>query len=307
MGTTSNAFENSFNTSEEFAISCRYTSTRSQKFFFDNIKIDGTSFVDTFATPQLNDIVINEVLFNPQDGDNDFVEIFNKSNKTLNIKNLMLGNYYGGKPDNFKTISSGFYLMKPNEIIVLTNSLSDLLFYHSQALEERVFELESMPSYNNQEGSVVIMADSIIIDEFNYHENLHFPYLNSVDGVSLERIDTEIESQRNDNWHSASEGSGFNSPTLENSQKTQANNKVGQIVLSPDILSPDNDGIDDILQIDIDIAKQGYSARILIFDAQGRLVKDLANNVFLGTNNTFYWNGLNQNEEALQRGRYIVY
>jgi hypothetical protein len=302
-----NAFENSFNTSEEFAISCRYTSTRSQKFFFDNIKIDGTSFVDTFATPQLNDIVINEVLFNPQDGDNDFVEIFNKSNKTLNIKNLMLGNYYGGKPDNFKTISSGFYLMKPNEIIVLTNSLSDLLFYHSQALEERVFELESMPSYNNQEGSVVIMADSIIIDEFNYHENLHFPYLNSVDGVSLERIDTEIESQRNDNWHSASEGSGFNSPTLENSQKTQANNKVGQIVLSPDILSPDNDGIDDILQIDIDIAKQGYSARILIFDAQGRLVKDLANNVFLGTNNTFYWNGLNQNEEALQRGRYIVY
>ena len=78
------------------------------------------------------------------------------------------------------------------------------------------------------------------------------------------------------------------------------------MVLSPDILSPDNDGIDDILQIDIDIAKQGYSARILIFDAQGRLVKELANNVFLGTNNTFYWNGLNQNEEALQRGRYIV-
>ena len=301
-----NAFENSFNTSEAFAISCTYTSTRSQKFFFDNIKIHGTSFVDTFATPQLNDIVINEVLFNPKDGDNDFVEIYNRSNKPLNIKNLMLGNYYGGRPDNFKPISTGFYLMKPNEIIVLTNSISDLLFYHSQALEERIFELESMPNYNNQEGSVILMVDSIIIDEFSYHENLHFPFLNSVDGVSLERIDTEVGSQRSDNWHSASEGSGFSSPTLENSQRNHRINKVDQMVLSPEIISPNNDGIDDFLQINIDIAEQGYNARILIFDAKGRLINQLVNNAFLGTKNTFYWNGLNQNEEALKKGRYIV-
>jgi hypothetical protein len=218
----------------------------------------------------------------------------------------MLGNYYGGRPDNFKPISHGFYLMKPNEIIVLTNSLSDLLLYHPQAVEKRVFGLESMPAYNNQNGTVVLMADSIIIDEFNYHEGLHFPYLNSIDGVSLERVNTEIESQRNDNWHSASEGAKFSSPTLENSQKTQANNTEDIMTLSPKIISTDNDGIDDVLQISIHLRQQGYNDNILIFDAQGRLINQLVTNAFLGTNNTFYWNGLDQNGQALQRGRYII-
>lgn len=299
-------FDNSFNMSDTFAISCTYTSTRSQKFFFDNIIVSGNSFIDTFANPQPNDIVINEVLFNPIDGDNDFVEIYNRSPKSLNINTLMLGNYYGGRPDNFKPISHGFYLMKPNEIIVLTNSLSDLLLYHPQAVEKRVFELESMPAYNNQNGTVVLIADSIIIDEFNYHEGLHFPYLNSIDGVSLERVNTEIESQRNDNWHSASEGANFSSPTLENSQKTQANNTEDIMTLSPKIISADNDGIDDVLQISIHLRQQGYNDNILIFDAQGRLINQLVTNAFLGTNNTFYWNGLDQNGQALQRGRYII-
>ncbi|MEJ6711492.1 MAG: lamin tail domain-containing protein [Flavobacteriales bacterium] len=299
-------FDNSFSMSETFAISCTYTSTRAQKFFFDNISVSGTSFVDTFATPQLNDIVINEVLFNPIDGDNDFVEIYNRSAKTLNIKNLMLGNYYSGRPDNFKTINTGFYLMSPSEIIVLTSSVSDLLFYHSEALNEKVFELESMPAFNNQDGTVVLMADSIIIDAFSYHEDMHFPYLNSLDGVSLERIDIELESQRNDNWHSASEGAGFSTPTLENSQKTQQNYSIDKIVLTPNLISPNNDGVDDILQIDIDQIEQGYNGNILIFDSQGRLINELVNNVFLGTKNTFYWDGLNQNGQAVQTGRYIV-
>ncbi|MDA8956390.1 lamin tail domain-containing protein [Flavobacteriales bacterium] len=300
------AFDKSFNMSERFAVSCIYTSTRSERFFFDNIVVNGTSFVDTFATPLPNDIVINEILFNPVDGDNDFVEIYNRSSKTLNIKDLMLGNYFGGRPDNFKDISNGFYLMKPAEIIVLSSSLSDLLFYHPQAMEERVFELESMPGYNNQEGTVVLAIDSTIIDVFSYHEDLHFPYLNSVDGVSLERIDTEIQSNRNDNWHSASEGADFSSPTLENSQKTQPNNGEDKMKLSPKIISPDNDGIDDVLQIDIEVTEQGYNASILIFDSKGRLINQLVNNAFLGTKNTFYWDGLNQNRQAVQTGRYIV-
>lgn len=300
------AFDKSFNMSESIGISCTYTSTRSEKFFFDNIIVSGTSFVDTFATPLPKDIVINEILFNPVDGDNDFVEIYNRSSKTLNIKDLMLGNYFGGRPDNFKEISNGFYLMKPAEIIVLSSSLSDLMFYHPQAIEERVFELESMPSYNNQDGTVVLTIDSTIIDAFSYHEDLHFPYLNSVDGVSLERIDTEIESNRKDNWHSASEGAHFSSPTLENSQKTQANNGKDKIKLNPKIISPNNDGIDDILQIDIEVSEQGYNASILIFDSKGRLINQLVNNAFLGTKNTFYWNGLNQNGQAVQTGRYIV-
>ena len=300
------SFENSFNMSQSFAISCTYTTTRSQEFFFDNISISGTSFIDTFDVPKVNDIIINEILFNPIDGDNDFVEIYNRSNKTLNIQNLSLGNYYGGRPDNFKVIKSNFHLIEPSEIIVLSSSLENLIFYHPDAVVDKVIELENMPSYNNDEGTVVLTLDTTIIDEFNYFESLHFPYLNSVDGVSLERIDSEVESNRHDNWHSASEQNGFSSPTLKNSQKKQLTNELEVLELNPKIISPDNDGQNDFLQIDLKFEKSGYNATILIFDSQGILINSLVSSVFLGAESTFYWNGLNQNEQVVQKGRYIL-
>ena len=292
--------------SQSFAISCTYTTTRSQKFFFVNISISGTSFIDTFDVPKANDIIINEILFNPIDGDNDFVEIYNRSNKTLNIQNLSLGNYYGGRPDNFKVIKSNFHLIEPSEIIVLSSSLENLIFYHPDAVVDKVIELENMPSYNNDEGTVVLTLDTTIIDEFNYFESLHFPYLNSVDGVSLERIDSEVESNRHDNWHSASEQNGFSSPTLKNSQKKQLTNELEVLELNPKIISPDNDGQNDFLQIDLKFEKSGYNATILIFDSQGILINSLVISVFLGAESTFYWNGLNQNEQVVQKGRYIL-
>jgi len=299
-------FDDSFNMSQTFAISCTYTSTRSQKFFFDNISLSGTSFVDTFAIPKANDIIINEVLFNPLDGDKDFVEIYNRSGKALNIKNLMLGNYYGGRPDNFKLISPSFLIMEPAEILVLSSSTNDLMFYHTEAIEEKIIELQSMPAYNNQNGTVVLQLESIIIDEFNYHEDLHFPYLNSFDGVSLERIDSEINSDRKDNWHSASEQSGFSSPTLENSQKNLKLNDSEVLICKPELISPNNDGIDDFLQIDIQLEAIGYNANILLFDSKGILINTLVSNIFLGSKNTFYWNGLDQNGNVVPMGRYII-
>ena len=194
-------------TSQHFGIECVYTQTRSEKFYFDNLWVECFSFLDTFLRPQVLDIVINEVLFNPIDCDNDFVEIINRSQKDLCIKDLQIANYYALKPSNFKSITDSYIFMKPQEIRVLCTSKENLLHYHPFALEHRIIELESMPSYNNDEGSVVLVLDSNIIDEFHYNEKMHFDLLQDVEGVSLERISTEINAVNN--WHSAAEQVGF--------------------------------------------------------------------------------------------------
>ena len=184
-------FDDTHLQSQYFGIACHYTSSRSTKFFFDNVLVNGYSFVDTFLYPKPNDIVINEVLFNPAEGDNDFVEIINRSDKTICIKGLQLANYYANKPANFKTITETYTFMSPKEILVLCKSKETLLNYHPNAIEHRIIELESMPTYNNDDGSVVIALDSAIIDEFHYDENMHFDLFQELEGVSLERSNTE--------------------------------------------------------------------------------------------------------------------
>lgn len=260
-------FDDSHLTSQHFGIECVYTQTRSEKFYFDNLWVEGFSFLDTFLRPQVLDIVINEVLFNPIDGDNDFVEIINRSQKDLCIKDLQIANYYALKPSNFKSITDSYIFMKPQEIRVLCTSKESLLHYHPFALEHRIIELESMPSYNNDEGSVVLVLDSNIIDEFHYNEKLHFDLLQDVEGVSLERISTEINAVKN--WHSAAEQVGFSTPTLPNSQAHLLIEPLHTMTLSPEIISPNNDGLDDVLSLQLCFSESGYRGRILIFNTQG--------------------------------------
>lgn len=298
-------FDDSHLTSQHFGIECVYTQTRSEKFYFDNLWVEGFSFLDTFLRPQVLDIVINEVLFNPIDGDNDFVEIINRSQKDLCIKDLQIANYYALKPSNFKSITDSYIFMKPQQIRVLCTSKESLLHYHPFALEHRIIELESMPSYNNDEGSVVLVLDSNIIDEDHYNEKMHFDLLQDVEGVSLERISTEINAVNN--WHSAAEQVGFSTPTLPNSQAHLLIEPLHTMTLSPEIISPNNDGLDDVLSLQLCFSESGYRGRILIFNTQGFPIKTVVNNQLFGTKSTYFWDGTTDRTERARAGRYIIW
>ena len=298
-------FDDSHLSSQHFGIECVYTQTRSDKFYFDNLMVEGYSFLDTFLRPKPLDIVINELLFNPIEGDNDFVEIINRTNKTLCIKDLQLANYYANIPANFKSITNSYYFIKPQEILVLCTSKETLLHYHPFAMEQQIIELESMPSFNNDEGSVVLGLDSNVIDEFHYIENMHFDLLQDLEGVSLERINTDINAINN--WHSAAEQDGFSTPTLPNSQAQLLIEPNQILTLSPAIISPNNDGVDDLLSVQIRFKESGYRGRILIFNAEGFLIKTLVNNVLFGTESTYFWDGISDRKEKSTPGRYVIW
>lgn len=289
-------------TSQTFGIECNYTSTRYDKFFFDNIRVEGYSFIDTFLYPKANDIVINEVLFNPIEGDNDFVEIINRSEHPLCVRGLQLANYYANQPSNFKIISEQYTFLYPKEIVVLCKSKETLLYYHPDAIENQIIELESMPAFNNDQGVVVLALDSNTIDEFHYNENMHFDLLQEVEGVSLERINSETSQ-----WHSASEESGFSTPTLVNSQAQLLNHPTKVMNLKPQIISPNNDGQDDVLCIQLSFPHSGYRGQLIIFNSQGFPIKTLINNELFGTDNIYYWDGLTDRNEAAKTGRYILW
>ena len=80
----------------------------------------------------------------------------------------------------------------------------------------------------------------------------------------------------------------------------------GDVKLSPEIVSPDNDGQEDFASIDYSFPQAGYVDNITIFDATGRPVRFLQKNALCGTTGSFRWDGLGEKGQQLATGVYVI-
>jgi hypothetical protein len=164
------------------------------------------------------------------------------------------------------------------------------------------------PSFNDDKSSVIILnAQGNIMDELNYTDKWHFKLLDNKEGVALERIDYDAPTQSQDNWHSAATSVNYGTPTYKNSQFHINDGVQGEIKITPEIVSPDNDGQDDFATIDYRFPEAGYVASITIFDASGRPVRYLQRNALCGTNGSFRWDGLGDKSQQLATGVYVLF
>ena len=77
--------------------------------------------------------------------------------------------------------------------------------------------------------------------------------------------------------------------------------------MSPEIFSPDNDGYNDVLNINYVFDAPGYIGNISIFDEKGRLVRSLIKNQLLAISGTVSWDGTTDNNEKARIGIFIVF
>ncbi len=73
------------------------------------------------------------------------------------------------------------------------------------------------------------------------------------------------------------------------------------------MFSPGQDGFDDYAYINYKFQNPGNVATIIIFDAKGRQVRQLANNLLLSTEGTIDWDGLYENNRMAPSGTYLIY
>lgn len=254
------------------------------------------------ATVDSFDIVINEILFNPASQSNDYVEIYNRSNKILNLKNVSIANASG-----FEHVSTEDYLFFPGDFMVLTESKS-LVLNDYVANDPYAFIEVSMPSYNDDAGDVRILNEQgNIVDKVAYLDDWQFALISNEEGVALERIDYDAPSQNAANWHSAATSVNYGTPTYRNSQYRINDGVQGEIKIDPEVFSPDNDGRDDFATINYNFPDPGYVTNITIFDAVGRRVRDLERNALSGIKGYYRWDGLDAKNQKLPVGIYIIY
>jgi len=269
-----------------------------------------TSF---FGLPQKaahNDIVLNELLFDPHSSGAEFTEVYNRSTKIIDLSNLWIA-CRDATTGDFKSpcrISGQGRLLFPNDYMVLTKQPQLVKADYFTPNPRSFIEMTTFPALANSGGTItLITSDSTIIDELTYSEEMHFALLNTTKGVSLERIDFNRPTGEAGNWHSAAQSVGFATPGYCNSQFMQTGITRDEVNVEPETFSPDNDGYNDQLSIVCRFDQPGYLISIRIFDSNGRFIRLIAANHLAGALNNFNWDGTNFNGEKAPNGIYIIY
>jgi hypothetical protein len=258
------------------------------------------------------DIVINEVLFNPWTNGVDYVEIYNRSNKIIDLSTLQLGTVRYSPPNppdtSFYAISYQQIILVPDAFALLTSSPTSVKKQYYTSNPDAFIKVDPFPAYNNDEGTVILSNYSgITLDLFNYSEDMQYPLLNYVDGVSLERANYHTATSDPGNWHSAAESVGYGTPAYKNSQFVSSEILNEPIVLDPEIFSPDNDGYNDIISIKYTFDQPGYNMTTKIYNSNGQLVRNLVNNEYLGTFGSINWDGIQDDNTKAPVGIYVFY
>ena len=258
--------------------------------------------------PVFQDVIINEVLFNPITGGYDYVEIFNRSNKIIDIKDVLLCNRNSlGKLSSQISLSTNALPLFPNQFIVVTENKNWVQQNYKLEDSIRVIERSPLPSFPNDKGDIVLTdIQGNTIDELVYDEKWHFGLLSNSDGVSLERINPVWKTQDQNNWHSASSDVGYGTPGYKNSQLYLPHPITNPIGLSNTIVSPNLDGFEDFIIINYQFPESGYVVNITVFDENGIALKHLVKNGLCGTYGNFHWDGLTDAGKLPPNGNYII-
>lgn len=256
------------------------------------------------------DIIINEIMFDPITPGVDYVELYNPTDKTFDLSELMLGVIKETFPNpadtTLKEITSDSRLLLPQSYVLLSTN-SQIVGQQYDCATDNFVQMESFPSYANAGGTAVVMSKSgVVIDQMYFSEKMHYPLLKITKGVALERVSFTQPSMDVNNWHSAAESVHFGTPGYANSMMQNVESSDDAISVSPEVFSPDGDGFDDDCFINYHFDEAGYTMNVYIFNVAGQLIKHLAKGELIGQEGSVIWNGTDNNNNRVPIGVYVA-
>ena len=254
------------------------------------------------ATEQVEprEIILNEILFDPQPRGSEYIELYNRSERTLSTHGLAIAlRKSDGHLGTRHSLTSLATTLAPGDYLVLTsdpNGVTSLI--RTPALD--VIRRFKLPALNNQGATIVLLrtADSTVVDEVTYSAKWHSSAVKIRRGVALERISPDGSSQEAANWTSASSETGYGTPGYKNSQSgTSSQIAEGATISEPEYNASTRDYL-----IRYRMDKPDYRCQIAVYSSNGQKVAVIANNQLLTPEGEIRWDGA-----GLTPGVYIFY
>ena len=258
--------------------------------------------VRTIVLP--GEIIFNELLPNPYPDGSEYIELYNRSDRVLPLSGLSIAlRKSDGSLRTRYPLSSISGTLEPGGFALLSKDIEGVERFYMIVNPSALHELK-LPVLANTSSTLVLLRseDEVVIDEVCYSAEWHAAFVKEEKGVALERIDPDGASREASNWTSASSLEGYGTPGYRNSQfgKPAEENPTG-------IESPVYEEATGDYAISYRLEQAGYVCRAWIYDASGRLVREVVNHESLGTNGVIRWNGLSGDGSKTRTGVYIFY
>lgn len=274
-----------------------------------------TVIVGIAEAPEANDIVINEILFNPATGGARYVEFYNRSEKIFDWSEFFIASNSETATDQEQIVHQRLFL--PGQYHVFSTNAPLIRDSFANIIQKNVMQ-NLLPSLDDLADSIKLYwvrdGQSVTADDFYYYRGLHNALLSSSEqeGVALERIRVDEPTQNRSNWTSASPviTGAYGTPTLPNSQSrntTTPPESTDLISIPVARLSPDGDNREDFLEIFYQVPREGYAASLTIFDADGNMVRQLVRQTLIGVEGVVRWDGETENGGKTRPGIHLVY
>ncbi|MEQ9309166.1 MAG: lamin tail domain-containing protein [Balneolaceae bacterium] len=272
-------------------------------------------------------IVINEIMFDPlADSDDnlpdqtEYIELFNGGTSAISLEGISLHDA-PDEEDEIRSlfpVSTQFKWIQPNGYFLIYSEDEAETFNDSKTA--RYFSMEDESDQFTMRidrsslslastGDAIYLADSIgvTIDSVFFDESWQNPNVFDTDGIALERINPEGESNSESNWSSSTHVSGGTPNTINSIfQRPGTAPASTGISFTPNPFSPDDDGFEDNLYINYTLDAPDYLLRVRIFDRYGREVRKLVDGQQTGFEGSLLWDGLTDDRKKNRVGIYIV-
>ncbi|HPI38124.1 MAG TPA: lamin tail domain-containing protein [Ignavibacteriaceae bacterium] len=249
-------------------------------------------------------LIINEIMYDTDVSNNEFVEFYNASNDTLNLGGWRIED----EKKTFYRLADTNMFVPPGEFFVLISDTLPLNYY--QGLDsysyKTVLNVTNLGLVNT--GELILLKDlkGNVIDSVWYSDKWHNRNVSLTKNKSLEKINPALDGNSGSNWSTSVSVFGA-TPGAANSIFTDNKNRNASISVDPNPFSPDNDGFEDFTIINFNLSQPVSQVNVKIFDNKGRPVRNLANNQPAGSSGSITFDGLDDNGNPLRIGIYIVY